>query len=897
MIRFWRQLRAWWRQDLDQDLRDELAFHLEMKERQLRSDGVAEQEAGRIARIALGNQTAWRESMRALWVWGWLEGCWRDLRFGARLLWREKTFTVVVLLTLGFGIGANSAIFSLLNGLLLRSLPVRAPEELVQLSLTNLPKSTRSWVAGKETKATELNRLSYPLFRVLETQPALLPGVFGVTGSSTVAMDLHGVPRQVVASNVTGSYFPVLDLNPQMGRLLQPGDDVPGGPAGGWAAVISFEMWERAFGKSAAAVGTKIVVERVPFTIVGVAPPTFSGVQPGIRMDLWLPLSALEAMYPSYSWRQDVHGGMLQVFGRRPARESVEEISARLRSASRGLLAMCLDTGRSAKAQEEFLAMRITAKEGHNGSSWVADAYGEALWMLMIAVGAVLLIAAMNLTNLVLARSARRMGEFAVRMALGASVGVIRRQMLLESLLLGLGGGALGLLLSSWIVQVLQYGISRESLVVQIDTAGDWRLALFLGLTLLAVILIAGLTPTWMASRAALGDRSVGLAGLRLRSAMTVLQTALAFALLGGAGLLLVSVRSLLTENTGFAAARTILLTPDLFNAGVDRQQQRESYRRLLDAARRLPQAVQVAWTQTVPLSGGMSASSAEIPGKAELPVKDRLLFLHTVSEGYFAAMGIPILAGNDFEGRKEVCILSENAARRFFGSAQAALGQRLRFSSGAWLSVIGVVGNAKYQNPREQEPITAYLSMWDGATGPGMTMVVSHQGAETSVRRALEELFTREAGQRPFLQIHTIAGNLSSSARMEQVLALLLTAFGCFALAIVVTGIAGIVAYGVEQRRREIGVRLAVGASPQSIRSLFQRQAVLLVSLGLSAGAIVAWGLRSSVDAYLFRTSAGDWRVWVVVVALLLLSALSAAAVPAWRASRIDPMTALRSD
>lgn len=893
MTGLWRRLAGLWRRrQLDAEFAEELAAHLALKERALRRAGA--EDPSRMARIALGDPLVWRERIRDVWSLMWLEGCWRDIRFGARLLWKEKTFTGVVLITLGLGIGANTAVFSLLNGLLLRSLPVRAPEELVRLSLTNLPPGERAWTNGREVRATERTRLSYPFYRSVASQTKLLNGVFGVTGTSTVTLEWNGIPRQVVTSNVTGSYFPVLGVRPRAGRLLEESDDVSGGPQSGWTAVVSEEMWENGL-----AVGSHITVERIPFTVVGVAPREFAGVQPGKRMGLWLPLSSMEVMYPRFQWRNEPGMGILQIFGRRFAGEPVEAVSARLTGASRSLLAPAMDPEFNAKQQADFLAMQLKAIPGQAGSSDVADTYGKALWMLMAAVGAVLLIGATNLANLMLARASRRAREIAVRLALGASKGAIRRQLLIESLLLGLGGTALGLMMAGGLARGLQRGISGGQALVQIDSTADWRLALFLSAALLAVVLVAGLAPAWTAIRASLGDRGGGGRGLRIRSAMIVLQTGLAFALLGGAGLLLESVRALMTESTGFGAERTILLMPDLLNAGVDRHRQEAVYVRLLEGARRTPQVESAAWTRTVPLTGSLNATTVEVPGKMDLPPRERMLFTHVVSDGYFGAMGIPMLAGSDLAGRggrSAVAVISENAARKLYGDVRSAVGQRLRTNEN-WLEIVGVVANTKYQHVRESPPMTMYLSLWNESSGPGMTMAVRYSGSAASAQRAMEALFAAEAGRKPLVQVQTINGNITASARMERLLASLLGSFGGFALLIVLTGLAGMLAYSVEQRRREIGVRLAVGASPSRIRSLFQRQGLMLSALGVMLGGGLAWALRRSMDAYLFRTEPGDLRVWTAAAGLLLLTGLAAAALPAWRASRIDPMEALRTE
>lgn len=891
------------RRQLEADTDAELAVHLELKQKQLEAQGVDPVSAARQARYALGNAAVWKERMLDTWSFSGLERLWRELTFGGRVLAKEKVFTTVVVLMLALGIGATTAIFTLINGLLVRALPVERPDQLVRIVLTNLPPTDRYWQAGRATRPKERRDISYPLYEALTRRQQFFSGVFGLAANGHTVVETNGVPHRVFTSHVTGSFFPVLGVRAQAGRLLAQDDDVPGGPESGWHAVISDVLWERLFGRAAHAVGSRITVERIPFTVVGVTPASFQGVRPGVEVDLWTPLSAMEAMYPDFEWRANRGAGMIQAMARRRPGVSLEQAHEHLEALSRPLLEESKELTLTAEGEKHFLAMKLDTRSAQSGDSQLAATYGRVLWILMVAVGAVLLIASVNVTNLLLARSTARRHEIAVRLAIGASASRIRRQFLIESLLLAIGGVVSGIALSRWLIVVFQSSISSRSSAVNIDAPIDLTVFGFVALVLCVVTVVCGWAPASLASRVpvhgTLQQRSPGMRTLRLRRSLVIVQTALAFALLGGAGLLLASFRELMRESTGFQANETVLLTPDLFNAGIDREHQARVYHNLLNETRRQPKVVAAAWTMTQPLSGGLLASSVEIPGFSELPPNSRMFFRHQISDGYFAALGIPMLAGADLSAavhaRRHMCVVSENAARRFFGSVEGAVGRRIRPKNLPWLEIVGVAADAKYQHIREPEPMTLYTPYWDETAAPGMTLAIRHTAGLAPLLANMRTLFRKEVGRVPFIQTATIAENLSESVRTERVLMTLLTGFASFALLISAVGVAGLLSYTVQQRRKEIGIRLALGAPPAEIRRRVQLQAVVLSGTGLALGGGLSYALHRALDSYLFRTTASDPVIWLSVAATLTVSSVLAATLPAWRAARVDPAQALR--
>ncbi|MBM3787673.1 MAG: FtsX-like permease family protein, partial [Acidobacteria bacterium] len=633
-------LRRWFRIPASSaDIAEEFESHLAHKRRALEAEGLPPDEAERRARLALGNRSAWIEETRGAGGFPAIESVFRDLRYAARLLNKERVFSLIVVVSLALGIGANTAIFSLLNALLFRPLPVPAPEQLARLYFTNLPKGTRSWVNGREVQPTEMGHFNYAFYEALRRKPELTAGVFGHAGLGTMAMEHDGVPSQIVANFVTGTYLPVLGAAPLAGRLLNPEDDQPGQAA----IVISERLWERVFQRRPGIVGAQVTVERVPFTIAGVMPRSFHGVQPGIGIEAWIPYAAMERMFPDFAWRSNRSIANLRLFVRtRPG--------AALEAHSRRVLEESVDPASNAEGREGYLAMRLHAQPIPTGLSSVTENYSGALWTLFGAVAAVLLISASNVTSLMAARAMRRARELAVRRALGASGWRIGRQLLLESLLLGAGGGALGFAVAQGIGDGVRAGLFGGERMFALDVSTDWRVALYISTMLVAVVLIAGLAPSWLAARTSIQTRGVTPAGLRLRSALIVGQTAIAFALLGGAALMAASVQALFQEPTGYDSARTLLLTPDLYNAGVERPAHRRAYENILRAVRASGRFESSGLLTTVPLIGALGMSSVEVPGKMDLPPRERMMIRQTVSDGYFSAMGIGLLAGSDFQ-------------------------------------------------------------------------------------------------------------------------------------------------------------------------------------------------------------------------------------------------------
>jgi putative ABC transport system permease protein len=365
--------------------------------------------------------------------------------------------------------------------------------------------------------------------------------------------------------------------------------------------------------------------------------------------------------------------------------------------------------------------------------------------------------------------------------------------------------------------------------------------------------------------------------------------------------LLLASLQSLFREATGFDTAHTVFVSPDLFNAGISRERMPGAYATLLQQARRLPGVRGAAWTWYVPFTGALQTLTIELPSHPEATLNERMVYAHQVTDGYFAAAGILLIAGHDFaprgSGGPKGAIVSENLAVKFFGSPQAALGQRLKPGNLDWTQIVGVAADAKFQNIREPDPLTVYTSYWEQQTTLGMALVLNYSGPREPLVSALRVLFEKEAGRVPFTQVSSLPENIASSVATERALTALLSAFAVFAVMIAVTGLAGLLSYTVQVRRREIGIRIALGATPALIAGQLQRYSLGLAFVGIAFGGLLCFWLRRAIETYLFRIDAGDWVVWLSVCSLILLCAVGASAIPARRAAKLDPMQVLRLD
>ncbi len=890
-----------YRKQLDQDLKDELESHLALKQLYFERQGLAPAEAARQARLALGNTTIWQESTRRHWTFPDLESLLQDIAFGLRILRKDKVFTFVIVTTLMLGIGANTAIFQLLDSLLWHPLPVDRPEQLVRIRAINLPPGERAWQSGKAIKPVERLQIPYPLYEELAKRQDLFSGVAGISGQGAFPVEIDKNPHRLQSSVVTGSYFPVLGIQPAAGRFLSPADDIRGGPPEGWGVVISHRIWTSVFNRRPEAIGARITIERHPFRILGVTPEKFDGIHPGSTREIWLPVSSFEVLFPEWNWRTNPGQWSIQPFARLRQGVTLEQVSRSLHKLSPVLFDQVRDPKLTGEALRLHRAIQLDPVSARSGFSSIVNSYSPVLWLLLGAAGSVLLLAILNLTNLLLARATARQSEIAIRLALGASATRVRMQLLVETVLLAAAGAALGLIFAKWATQALLLSMARDNTTITLNTDLNWRIFGFLGLLLGTVMGLAGWLPATSALAQVSQQRTASRAQTRLRSGLVVLQFALTLTLLGGASLMLISLRSLLETPTGLNRNQTLYFLPDFINAQISKERIPQIQANLLDQLRKQPGIESAAWTVNIPLAGSLQMSSIEMPTHPNLSGNESLTAVHHITDGYFAAMGVALIAGQDFPARGQQglkqAIVTESFARRYFKTPQAALNQRLRFNQGDWLSIAGVVADAKYTHVRDAAPPTIYTNYWDSQTARGMSLIVHHSGPAAPIRELVNTSIASEAGCRPYLKVSSPEEILHSLLATDRTLAILLACFAAFALVISATGIAGLLGYTVQLRRKEIGIRLALGATGKNIRLQILRFALSLAVPGIALGAILSYSLGQGMSAYLFEVEPGNPMIWIATATILVAAALIAAAIPAHSAATLDPQQVLRAD
>lgn len=881
------------REQIDAELDEELAFHLEVKaDRIAKEQGIPREEAMRQARLSFGNRANVKADTRQNWTFGKLEGILQDIRFALRTLVRDRGFTAVAVLTLALGLGANTAIFSLLNGLLLKRLPVHEPDQLVRMVLVDRGKNTRSWENGQPVSAAERRDMSYPLTQALREQKVFEDFLL-IGGTGPMHFESGGVAKNADGRVVSGNYFEVLGVRPHLGRTFSPDADRPGA---NWELVLGHAFWTSRFHADPGVLGQTIYVERTPFTVVGVAAAEFPGIHPGHADDFWIPLHATEAMWPDLHFREKYGFWWLEVVAR--TRGTIAAAQQALDARTPAILEGAMGENPPADMRKDFANYSFKLHPNASGESWVQRQYGRALWLLQGAVVLVLLIAATNVANLVLARATARRKEMAVRRALGASRGTLIRQTVVESLILAVAGTGLGLLLSRWVTTGFLALGSSEEMLLSLDFSPDVRLLLFLAAAATVTVLLCGLIPALRSSSVSpqevLKQASGGSRRLTFRKSLVVAQLSLSVVLIAGAGLFVASFRAALTENTGFDRSH---ITAILVDTGVPRSQLAELYREVERMAANLPGVTSVAWTLTLPLQGGMSGGTVNIPGRTDISPERRFLFGHTVGANYFATMGLPLLAGRDFDPARpleQVSIIDEQSARDFFGSPQQALGRQMGNAT-----IIGVVANAKYMSLKQPMPKTAYRPYWsDKEPRPGMTLLIKTATNDaSSAVRAMTAFYTKRLGKQPLIQVRSLDAVALHSLQRDSLLSTVLTAFAVLALLIAATGLYGLLAFAVNLRRREIGIRLALGAEGGVVVRQVLREAVMLLTLSLAVGLALAFFSQKAVAGFLYNTQPTDPVVWMSGAGILLTAGLLAAFLPAARAARLDPMSILRDE
>ncbi|HXJ91377.1 MAG TPA: ABC transporter permease [Terriglobia bacterium] len=907
----WRRVKfLFQRGQFQRDLDEEMRHHLELGARTHAEAGESPEESRFAAQRELGNALRLREESRDMWGWTLLETLLQDLRYGLRQLGRAPGLTAVVVLSLALGIGANTAIFSVINAAMLRMLPVQNPERLVQIGFQGRHSDNGESFAGQS--------FSYPLYKELREQNQVFTGISAFNywdsfNAYPVGSGTGGSGEPVKGQLVSANFFSVLGVNAVVGRTFAPDEDKGAGAHP--VAVISYALWSRLFARDPAAIGKKLAIEGLPFTIIGVAPAHFSGVNPGRNCDVWAPVSMQPLVAPSeYDLLTSKDTNWLTLMARLKPGVSSEQARAGLDVPYQRLLHELDTSGWSQQQRNNFFSRRVVLLPAAQGTNYLREEFARPLFLLMGMVALVLLIACANVANLLLARASVREREIAIRLALGAGRHRLIRQLLTESVMLALMGGALGVLFAYWGSPVLVALMAQGHSQVTLDVHPDLPV---LGFTLLIAVvtgLAFGLAPALRATRTRetlsvqAGSRhlTVSRAGRNLGRVLVVSQVALSLVMIVGAGLLVRTFRNLETLDPGFSRDRILLFGLDPTKAGYKDERAAQLRKQIQERIEQVPGVRSASFSFLTPISGGGWDNNAEyVEGYTPRPGENTDVYINAVGTRFFQTLGIPLILGRDFgeqdqAGSTLYMVINQTMARRFF-AGRNPIDKHVQL--GPWsgrqgCEIIGVVGDSKYLSLRERVPLTTYINVAQlpPAMGPrGVTFEVSSAVPPMSlvpqVRNLLQSIDSRLSAS----DVNTLAEQVDSSLYQEKLVSALSTFFGVLALALACIGLYGVMAYAVARRTNEIGVRMALGAQRSRILQMVLREALLLAVIGVVIGLPAAWAATRSISSMLYGLNPAD--PVTILVATFLMAAVAGLAgyVPARRAARVDPMVALR--
>jgi putative ABC transport system permease protein len=889
--RLWKRLQlcVWRRADDDRDLADEIRFHLAEEERLRIEAGVPSAEARASARRDFGNVLRVTEITRSARGWAALEAFVQDLRFSARLLRRNRVFALFCIASLALGIGATGAIFSLFDAIVLRELPVREPGRLISLSF-----------AATGTNPNKF--MTYPHFAAMRDTNQTLDGLFAWTGTPRVSLSVQGHEDIGACTRVSGDYYRTLGLRPALGRLLTADDDHPGSAA----AVISHGYWQRRFAGSPAVIGAAISLNHVPFTIVGVEPRGFSGINVGVSSDVIIPLRAGERLEGRRRDWNNAFSTWIEIMGRVRPGLPIEQAAEDLK-----LIFARVNASVAQAAPEDAFAARV-AREARlfvepgawGGVSRLRMLYERWLLVLLMMLAAVMLLACLNVATLLLARSEARKVEIATRLAIGAGRWRVVRQLMTESLVIAVISGVLGLALSWWAsLYLLRIALASDG-TLPLDLSPDARAIGFAILMSVVTSVLFGLLPALRATASLPRSAGRGLRGPRkrwLERGLVGTQSALSLVLVVFAALFVRTLQNLWTLDPGYDRTNVVMFSIDAGLAGKRGPERTRTYQSVLDAVGAMPGAMSVSASVVAPVSTSYYFGTLVTQAGATAFPDDRRLEIayNLTAPGYFAALRIPLLAGRDFDARDRigsprVAIVSERLAARFAGNP---IGQRLVTADGEY-DVIGVARDTRYANIRDAPRDVAYFAMLQSTNiGYAPTVLVRHAGSASDALRSARAVVASVAEDLTLFQTTTLETRTRESLSRERLLALLSAYAGGFALLLACIGLYGLMMYGVTQRTPELGLRMALGSPPSAIRRIVLREGVATVLAGAVAGFAAAWLLVRLVRAQLYAVEPTDPVAFAASILLLVTVAGAAAYLPAWRASRIDPLTALRRE
>ncbi|MBZ5726084.1 MAG: ABC transporter permease [Acidobacteriia bacterium] len=826
----------------------------------------------------------------------------QDLRYALRTLRKAPLFAAVAVLSLALGIGANAAIFTLINQLILEQLPVHHPEQLVLLT-------ARGQHYGSNNGS---NAISYPMYQDFRDKNQVFSGMFCRHGR-TLSLAFEGKTELASGEMVSGNYFPVLGVGAALGRVFTAADDLVQG--GHPLAVLSYTYWKTRFAGDRGVIGKKIVVNGYPLTIVGVSQAGFDGVEPGYAPQIRIPITMQdESPRTPFPQLNDRRRRFVQVFGRMNPGMTIDRAKAGLQPLFHQTLQMEVAMPAFAKTtaytRQQFLSMWMDVLPGSKGRSQLRRQFSKPLRALMAIVGLVLLIACSNLANLLIARASARQREIAVRLALGASRRRLVGQLLVESVLLSAMGGAAGLGLAVSMDRALIAFLPPSTTPFTLSSTPDGAVLGFTLAVSLLTGLLFGLAPALQATRpqlaSTLKDQAgavVGGTSVLLRKGLVVAQVALSLLLLIGAGLFIQSLQNLKTLNPGFQTRNLLTFSVEPTLSGYKRDWTLQYYRQLTERVEALP-GVKSMTLAVIPLLADNEWDNwVTVEGYTAKQGETVDPYMQFCSTGYFATLQIPILLGRDFNlkddaGAPKVGIVNQKFAKRYFGGGNA-LGRHVGFGKNPGtktdIEIVGVVGDTKYENMRDEMPYELYIPYRQAEFVDGMAAYVRTQGDPANLSSTMGRVVREVDASVPLYEMRTLDQQVENSLVTERLLAALSSVFGSLATLLAALGLYGVMAYMVARRTREIGIRMALGAGGGSVVWLVMREVLLLAAIGVAVGLPSAWGLTRLIEAQLFGVKPADLPTMTLAAFGIAAIAALAGYLPARRATGIDAMRALR--
>jgi predicted permease len=868
---------------MERELREELEFHRARLDVERRGDPTL--------RHALGNATLALEDARNVWMWPWLQSVLQDVHYAGRIIRRSPAFGGAVVLVMALGIGTTTAVCTLLDALVLRSLPVERPHRLVYFDQPSF---------------------SYPIFREVGARSAGMFAGFFAWNLESMHVQWSAELESLEVLTASGDFYSTLGVRPIAGRTFTTADDQIGGGPDGKVAVLSHSAWQRRFGRDPGVIGRVIRIDREPFTIIGVTPPGFFGVAPGLAPEITIPLTTLKTTgaleSPSSAW--------LHLMGRLRDGVSVEQAAAAVRVFWPQVLQSAFSANMPPERRAVYLARTTALRSARAGFSRIRNQFAGSLWILLALVTLLLAVACASATNLLLARGSARGREIAIRLAIGASRLRIARQMLTEAAVWTIAGSVAGLLLAYWGTSALVAMMTTRDEPIAFEAPIDLRIVAFtLGLSILSAVICA-LLPALRASRLA-PQRTlrcgfdIGMGGLRRWSVtrgLVAMQVALTVVLLAGAGLFIRSLFTVLAQDAGLDRDRVLVVQTSPTAAGYRDRQLAAYYDELLRRLKTLPgvESASLSWYPPISDENGHRTQSIGIDGASVPSDLTRTVYFNAVSPAYFGTVGMRLVRGRDISDSDDasasrVVVINDSLARQFFRDSDP-IGHRItigRHKSRQDLEIVGIVTDAKYQRLQETPRAIAYL--------PHRQLPEFIEGedlyAEVRTYRTLQLIREEIAREARALDngvpvvIETVADRIRTSLVRERVMTTLATALGIAALVLACAGLYGLLSYAVSRQTNEIGLRLALGAARTQVLGAVVRESLALATAGMTLGLVLALSLGRLAKSMLFQVAPTDPIALSGAIFVMTFVAVSAALVPARRAARVDPIVALRHE